>query len=155
MGALTLSVLLGCVDGLRSMTAPAAVCWAVHFGWLPLDGTRLAFIGRPLVLAIITVAAVGELVADKLPKTPARTEPIGLIARAVLGGACAFAVSTAKQANPLLCVAAATIAALLAAFAGYHLRHFLVSRLNIPDFPVALVEDVIAVAGGFLLLSRG
>jgi uncharacterized membrane protein len=36
MSALILVFLLGCVSGLRSLTAPAVVCWAAHFGWLHL-----------------------------------------------------------------------------------------------------------------------
>ncbi len=148
------SFLLGCVDGLRSMTAPAAVCWAAHLGWLPLSGTRLEFLGRPLALWIITIMAVGELIADKLPKTPPRTHPVGLIARAVLGGACGFAVAVAKQTTPVLPVLFAVAGALLAAFAGYNARRLLVTRLRLPDFLVALVEDAIAIAGGFCILSR-
>lgn len=152
--ALILSLVLGCVDGLRSMTAPAVVCWAAHFGWLPLSGTRLEFLARPLTLWIITIMAVGELIVDKLPTTPPRTHPVGLIARAVLGGACGFAVAVARETNPMLPVVVAVAGALSSAFAGYNARRLLVKRFRLPDFLVALTEDTLAIAGGFLILSR-
>jgi uncharacterized membrane protein len=136
------------------MTAPAAVCWAAHLGWLPLSGTRLEFLGQPLALWIITIMAVGELIVDKLPRTPPRIHPVGLVARAVLGGACGFALAVARQTNPLLPALVAVAGALFSAFAGYNTRRLLVTRFRLPDFLVALVEDAIAIAGGFWILSR-
>jgi uncharacterized membrane protein len=54
-------------------------------GWLKLE-RPLALIGSLPAVAIFTLLAVVELVADKLPRTPSRTAPPGLIARIVLGG---------------------------------------------------------------------
>ena len=153
-GVLILAFVLGCVDGLRSITAPAAVCWAAHFGWLPLSGTKLEFLAHPLALWIITIMALGELIADKLPRTPARTAPVGLIARIVLGGACGFAVAVGRDTNPVMPVIAAVAGALLAAFAGYNARRLLVSRFRLPDFLVALAEDAIAISIGLVILAR-
>ena len=61
-----LAFALGITAGLRSMTPPAAVAWAAHFGWLSLDGTPLAFLGSPLARWILLAAMISELVADKL-----------------------------------------------------------------------------------------
>ena len=85
MTLLLLCFLLGCLTGLRSLTPPAAVCWAAHLGWLHFEGTKLAFLGHPVTLIVFTLLALAELIADKLPSTPARTAPLGLIARIVLG----------------------------------------------------------------------
>src|ERR1035438_1931380 len=92
--AFLLTFLLGSVDGLRSLTAPALVCWAAHLGWLHLVGTRLAFINHRSTLIVFTLLAIVELIADKLPNTPARTAPLGLIARILLGGACGLGLAT-------------------------------------------------------------
>jgi uncharacterized membrane protein len=89
MTMLALCFLLGCIVGLRSLTAPAVVCWAAHLGWINYSGTKLAFVGKPWTLAVFTLLALVELIADKLPKTPARTAPVGLGARIFLGAACA------------------------------------------------------------------
>ena len=43
---LVLSLLIGVVAGLRAMTAPAAVAWAAHLGWLPVAGTPVAFMAH-------------------------------------------------------------------------------------------------------------
>ena len=82
---LLLAFLIGLFAGLRALTAPAATAWAAHLGWLKLQGV-LALIGSTPSVAIFTILAVLELVADKLPKTPSRTSPPGLIARIVMGG---------------------------------------------------------------------
>jgi len=75
MIVLLLAVLIGVVAGLRTFTAPAAISWAAHFGWLQLGSTPLAFMGYAWTSWILTVLAVVELVVDQLPSTPSRTVP--------------------------------------------------------------------------------
>ncbi len=147
-----LTFVLGCFDGLRSLTPPALVCWAAHLGWLHFDGTRLAFLHHRTTLIVFTALAVAELIADKLPKTPARTEALGLIARLVLGGACGLAIATSAGVSLFLSATLASIGALVGTFAGYYSRHFIVSEIHVPDFPVAAAEDIVAIAGGLLTL---
>src|SRR6266516_4757503 len=77
---------LGVVAGLRSMTAPAIVSWAGRLGWLHLDGTPLAFLAVSWVPYLLTALMLGELVADKLPRTPSRTQPGPFIGRILTGG---------------------------------------------------------------------
>src|SRR6478672_1295828 len=79
---------IGIVAGLRSLTAPAVVAWGAHLGWLNLHDSPLAFMGSTAAVAILSVLALGELIADKLPMIPKRTAPAPLIARAVTGGLC-------------------------------------------------------------------
>ena len=153
MSALIYVFLLGCVAGLRSLTAPAVVCWAAHFGWLNLAGTKLAFMSHRAALILFTVLAGVELVVDRLPNTPARTTPIGLTARLVLGGLSGAAVGATVGIVPYLGAAIACIGALAGAFTGYQMRRKLVLR-HLPDFPVALTEDVIAIVGGLLITWR-
>jgi uncharacterized membrane protein len=150
--ALLLTFLFGCVDGLRSLTPPALVCWAANLGWLHFAGTRLAFIDHRSTLIVFTLLSVLELTADKLPNTPARTAPIGLIARFFLGGACGLGLATSAGVSLGFSVVLASIGALVGAFVGYHSRRLVVSKAHVPDFAVAIVEDVIAIAGGLLIL---
>ena len=147
-----LTFLLGCVDGLRSLTPPALVCWAAHLGWLHFAGTRFAFINHRSTLIIFTLLAVVELIADKLPNTPARTAPLGLSARVFLGGACGLGLATSAGTSVSLSVLLASTGALVGAFAGYHSRRLVVSKAHVPDLAVAVAEDVIAIAGGLLIL---
>ena len=70
---------IGIVAGLRSLTAPAVVAWGAHLGWLNLHGSPLAFMGSTTAVAVFSLLAIGELIADKLPMTPKRTAPAPLI----------------------------------------------------------------------------
>jgi uncharacterized membrane protein len=151
---LLLCLLLGCVAGLRSLTPPAAVCWGAHMGWLHLSGKKLAFLGHPTALIIFTLLALFELVNDKLPKTPSRTALPGLIARILTGGFSAAALAVSAGGSVVVAALVGIIGALAGTFGGYNVRHSLVSSVHLPDLPVALVEDVIAVAGGLLIVSH-
>jgi uncharacterized membrane protein len=154
MTLLFLCFCLGCVAGLRSLTAPAVVCWAAHLAWLPLAGTKLAFIGHAATLTIFTLLALVELAADKLPKTPARTSPPGLISRIVFAGLCGAALAMSAGGSLMVAAIVGIIGSLVGTFSGYHIRHVLVLRAHLPDFAVASAEDVIAIAGGLLVVSR-
>ena len=152
--AFLLSFLLGCVDGLRSLTAPAIVCWAARFGWLHFAGTKFAFIAHRSTLTVFTLLAIVELVLDKLPNTPARTAPVGLIARIVLGGASGLALATGAGISVSLAGVIASIGAIAGAFGGYHIRRAVVLKTHLPDLVVAIAEDAIVIAGGLLIVSH-
>jgi uncharacterized membrane protein len=146
--------LLGCIAGLRSLTAPAAVCWGAHLGWLHFSGTKLAFLDHSPTLLIFTLLALLELIADKLPKTPARTAAPGLSARILMAAFCGYALAVSTGGNLMVAAMAGIMGALVGTFGGYNIRHGLVTGLRLPDFPVAVVEDLMAIAGGFLIVSR-
>src|ERR1043165_2685773 len=89
---LLFAFLIGLFAGLRSLTPPASVAWAVYLGWLKL--TRpLSLIGSLPAVIILSVLAVTEIIVDKLPNTPNRTAPPGLITRIVTGGLTGACVS--------------------------------------------------------------
>src|ERR1041384_1541751 len=90
--AIALAFCIGVMCGLRSLTGPAVVAWAAHWKWIDLHGTRLSFLESSVALIIATIAALVELIVDKLPSTPSRTAPLGLIARVLLGGLCGAAL---------------------------------------------------------------
>jgi uncharacterized membrane protein len=146
--------LIGVASGLRSLTAPAAVAWAAHLGWLKLGGTLLSFMGSTAAVAIFTLAAIGELVADKLPSTPSRTAPPGLIARIVLGGLSGASLSAAGMQSIALGAAMGVAGGLAGTFAGYKARTGLVGALKVPDIGIALLEDAVAIGGSLFIVSR-
>jgi uncharacterized membrane protein len=153
MGFLLL-FLLGFVDGLRSMTAPAIVCWGAYFGWLHFAGTKFAFLDDRATLVVFTAMAIIELVLDKLPSTPSRTAPVGLIARIVFGGTSGLALGAGAGISVPLAGVIAAIGAIAGAFAGYRIRRAVVLRAQVPDLVAAIAEDVIAIAGGLLIVSH-
>src|SRR5215510_3481325 len=117
--ALLLAFLIGFLAGLRSLTAPAATGWAVHLGCMKLRG-QLALIGSIPAVAIFTLLAVVEMVADKLPNTPSRTAPPGLIARIVMGGLTGACIAVAGGEGALLGALFGIIGGITGCFDGFH-----------------------------------
>jgi uncharacterized membrane protein len=148
-----LAFLIGVVVGLRSMTPPAAVSWAARLGWLPLQDTGLAFLGYSATPYIFTLCAIGELIADKLPKTPSRKSPPGFIARIVTGGISGAAIG-ASGGSWIVGLVAGIAGAVVGTFGGYEFRVRLVQATGGKDLPIALLEDLIAIGGAFLIVSR-
>ena len=153
MTTLILAFLIGVVAGLRAMTAPAVVSWAARLGWLHLEDTGLAFLGFAATPYVFSALAIGELIADQLPKTPSRKAPIGFGARIVSGALCGAALGASNQAliGGLLAGVAGAVAGTLG---GYEFRVRLVRAIGGNDLPIALLEDAIAIGGGFLVVSR-
>jgi uncharacterized membrane protein len=150
---LALAFALGVVAGLRSMTAPAVLAWAAHFGWLQLDGTLLGFLASPAARYVLLAAALGELVVDKLPFTPSRTNPGSFGWRILMGGVAGAALAAGVGQPIALGAVAGCLGAVAGTLGGYRARTGLVQALQVPDYAVALAEDVVAVGGGFLLVA--
>jgi uncharacterized membrane protein len=145
---------IGLIAGLRSMTAPAVVAWAAHLKWLDLHGTRISFLGSSATVGIVTLLAIGELVADKLPSTPNRIAAIPLFGRVLTGALCGAAISAGGGATRALGAAVGALGGVAGAFAGYSVRHALVENWKVPDGAVAVAEDLLSIGGGLLLVSR-
>ncbi len=153
MSPILLSFLIGVVAGLRSMTAPAAVSWAARLGWLHLENTWLAFLGYAFTPYILSVLAIAELVADKMPKTPSRKTPGPFFGRIVMGALSGAALGAASDSVVVGAVAGA-VGAAAGTFGGYEFRMRLVKATGGKDLPIALLEDVIAIVGAYLIVSR-
>ena len=151
---LALAVGIGIVAGLRSLTAPAVVAWAAHLSWLNLHGSRLAFIGSTVATVILSLLALGELIADKLPKTPRRTAAAPLLARIATGALRGACLSAATNRSLLPGALLGGLGGVIGAFAGYEIRRRLVSGLNLKDFVVATFEDLVAIGLACFLVSR-
>jgi uncharacterized membrane protein len=151
---LLLFFLIGVVSGLRGVTPPAAVSWGAHLGWLHFAGTKLAFMNSPITLVIFTLGALAELFSDKLPKTPARTAAPGFITRMIFGALSAAALAVSAGGGVIIAAVLGIIGAVVGTYGGYYVRRAITSGGKIPDLPVALVEDLIAVVGAFLIVSH-
>jgi uncharacterized membrane protein len=124
------------------------VSWAARLGWIHLDGTPLAFLGYAFTPWVFTVLAIGELINDKLPKTPSRKAPASFGARIVTGAlsGAALGASHGSLAGGLVAGALGAVAGTLG---GYEARTRMVRATGGKDLPIALLEDAIAVLGGF------
>ncbi|HVT93436.1 MAG TPA: DUF4126 family protein [Bryobacteraceae bacterium] len=151
MSVFVLAFLIGVVAGLRSMTAPAIVSWGARLGWLPLSGTPLAFLGYAATPYILTVFAIGELIADKLPSTPSRKAPMGFGARIVTGGLSGAAIG-ASGGHLAAGLVLGVLGAIAGTLGGYEFRARLVRATGGKDLPIAVLEDVIAVGAAILIV---
>ena len=150
---LLFAFLIGLFGGLRALTAPAVTAWAVHLGWLKIEGP-LTLIGSLPSVVIFTLLAVVELVADKLPQTPSRTAPPGLIARILMGGLTGACVAAGGAQGAVLGAILGIVGGIVGCFGGYQARTALVKALGTRDIYVALVEDLVTIAGCLWVVTR-
>jgi len=154
MSFYVLAFLIGVVAGLRTMTAPAAVSWAARLGWLNLSGTPLAFMGAAATPYIFTVLALGELVNDKLPKTGSRKAPPQFIGRILSGALCGASIGAAAGEGLVAGLILGILGAVVGTLAGYEFRSRLTRSIGGQGFPIALLEDAIAIALALWTVSR-
>lgn len=151
MPLLILAILIGIIAGLRSMTAPAVVSWAARLGWIHVNSSWLAFLGYMWTPWVLGIAALGELVADKLPSTPSRKAPPSFAFRIVSGSISGAAIGISRGSLPLG-LAGGAIGAVAGTLGGAAFRSAL-ARMFAKDLPAALVEDAIAIVGAILILK--
>jgi uncharacterized membrane protein len=153
MNVYLFALLIGVVAGLRAMTAPAAMSWAAHLGWLDLNGTAVAFLGSPWARWILSAFALGELVTDQLPSTPSRTVPMQFGAR-IATGALSGAALGADSGAMLEGLIAGIVGAVIGTLAGRAFRARLATAFG-KDTPAALIEDAVALGGALAIALAG
>ena len=145
---------LGFSTGLRTMTPIAVLCWFAVLGHLPVHGTWAFWTAKLISALIFTALAIGEDISDKLPSTPARTRPVGLIARLCFGGLVGALIATALVGSAVEGALLGVAGAALGTFAGFHLRTCaLIRSSGWPDWRVAVLEDLAALLASLVALS--
>ena len=145
---------LGAVAGVRSMSAPALLSRAASRGDIGgIEGTPFAFLASPRAARILTVLAVGEALADKLPFSPDRISPPGLIGRMASGALVGAALFAAAERRTTLGAGLGLLAA-AASYPSYYLRVKTQEKLGAPNWAVGLVEDILAEGAGLLTLRK-
>ena len=145
-----LAVLIGVVAGLRSITAPAAASWAATLGWLKVRGTPAGFLANQWTPYVLTALALGEIVIDKLPRTPSRKAPGPFIGR-IFTGALSGAAIGATGGDWTIGAGAGAVGAVIGTLGGAEARRRLTIAFG-KDLSAALVEDFVAVAGAFAIV---
>jgi uncharacterized membrane protein len=135
-GVLEHAAILGAATGMRSTVALAALIVRRSDG-LP------AVLRHPAARPIAATADGAELVVDKLPGTPSRLDPPGLIGRLISASLAAAVLARAEHRGPIPAVLTASVAALAAAKICHDARAALARRL--PDPVVAVAEDALAI----------
>jgi uncharacterized membrane protein len=151
---IVLALLIGVIAGLRALTAPAVVAWGAFLGWINVDGKWSEWVAHPITVTVLTIFLLVELVTDQLPKTPSRRTAPQFITR-LLTGAFAGAVIGSASFHTFIALGAGMVGAVLGTLAGAEARQRLGAARGGQDRPGAILEDVVAVGGGFLVAFLG
>ena len=150
------AVLLGFVAGIRSQIPVALLAVEAQQGRFDPGAGRLARrFASPEAMRAALVAAAGEVVADKVPATPARTTwgPFGqrLATGAAIGAAVNYDAGQSRPLGALLGAAGAGAGA----FAATRARAFAAERTQLPGPLLGAREDVFAVALAVAVVTAG
>ncbi len=138
---------LGVATGLRSMIAISRLAGTLAAeGEGETEGRIAGVLSRPWARALSLAMAAGEMVADKLPMVPDRTDPGPLAGRAVNAAIAGHVLATRRGEPRVLGVLLGAGGALLGAHVGFRVRRALTRQAGLPDLPVALCEDALAIA---------
>jgi uncharacterized membrane protein len=107
---------------------------------------------EPWIRRLLLAAAAGELVVDKLPGTPSRLAPQGIVPRLALGALAAGLSAQTRQASWLPAAALGASSAAVAARLGHDVRARLARHA--PDVAVAVAEDALALGAAVAGASR-
>lgn len=146
---LVLAAGIGFVAGMRSMTAPALV--SRHRAQQPDDNTRLGTSSR--TANVLGVLAAGEMVGDKTPFVPDRTDWPSVAGRALSGGGSAAVLAADRGDTPGFAALVGSAAAVGSTFLSYHLRKKAKDLSGLPDPLLGLVEDGLALTLGSKLTA--
>ena len=147
----SLALLIGIIAGLRAMTAPATVSWAMYLGRLDVGASWLGILAYAPTRWILTLLAAVELVTDQLPSTPSRTVPIQFGTRIAMGVLCGAAIGSARG-SVVVGVSAGIVGAIIGTIGGSRLRARLARAFG-SDRPAACIEDAIALASALVLVA--
>ncbi len=145
-------IAIGMLSGLRALSPIAVVCWLALLHRLPLTGWA-SFVGSKVAVGLFSLGAVGELISDKLPKTPSRLKQPGFSVRIVMGALCGLLLANAGSFSLIGGALLGAIGAVAGSYLGYFARSRITGNFGLPDLPVALVEDLICIAGSFYVVS--
>jgi uncharacterized membrane protein len=137
------------------MSAPALLSRSASRGDIGnIEGTPFAFLASPRTARILTVLAIGEALADKLPFSPNRISAPGLIGRMASGALVGAALFAAAERRAAIGAGLGLLAAAAASYPSYYLRVKTQEKLGAPNWAVGLVEDTLAEGAGLLTLRK-
>ncbi len=142
------ALLVGFATGLRSMTAIgtfAAERNDASLGAAPWKAWPV--LSSPAGRVVLQASTVGEMVMDKMPFVPSRTQPGPLGGRMAFGAIAGLAIGTLGTGTGarVLGAVSGALAAAAGAYGGNAYRSGVTKATGLPDLPVALVEDAAAV----------
>jgi len=147
--------ILGVVAGMRSMMAPAVLALTLwrRPEYVPASAPAQWLALFP-VAVVLGIAALGELVADKLPMTPNRIALGPFVARLVTGSITGAALVQVGGINPWAGAACGAVGAIAGTFGMFHARKFAGRVTGISDPYIGAIEDIVAIAIAATVVAR-
>jgi uncharacterized membrane protein len=139
---LSTAALIGVITGVRSMAAVATLSRSLYGRSASPGGRAGRLLAGPIAAGALSLAQVGEMVGDKLPFVPARTELFPLLGRAAFTAFGCAALADDRRQSPLAPMAVGVAASVASTFAVTNARRLVTSRLRVPGFLFGLAEDV-------------
>ena len=140
---------LGALAGMRSLSAPAMLSRHLseqRNGYLAT--TPLHYLQNKTVANALSVVAATELLGDKVPGVPDRTNLPSLLMRAASGAVVGATVYVGNHQKLWQGAALGAAAAIAATYASFYLRKTLSEKTSMADPVVGTLEDALVLASG-------
>jgi uncharacterized membrane protein len=145
--------MIGIVAGSRSMM-PLALLSNINSSDSQDTHKVSRLLHSPQVRVATQLAAVGEVIGDKLPITPSRISSGPLIARLAIGALAGMEIYRRGDEPLIMGAALGATAAGMGAFVGYASRTLLSQTTNIPDIVWASIEDIASLTLGYNAVAQ-
>ncbi len=140
---------LGTLAGMRTASAPVIASHILsHHQSKNLTQSPLRFMQSVSVANTLKVMSFSELVVDKLPSTPNRIKPFGVLARSLSGALAGASIYKASGNNAFVGAVIGGSAALVSTFGSYYLRKGVVKGSHIIDPVIGAIEDALVIGAG-------
>lgn len=147
------AAVMGIAAGMRSMASPAIVSQLAKAGVLSPGESAIGFFHKPATAKTMAVLAVGELIADKLPFMPKRTDAPAVVTRAISGAVSGAAICSSKKRSIIAGALLGALGAVGATYGAYKLRKWAGAQFDVPDPVIAIAEDALVAGCGMLVIS--
>jgi uncharacterized membrane protein len=140
---------IGTLAGMRTSSAPVIASQILsHHHSKRLEHSPLNFMQSKSVANVLTVLSVSEVIMDKLPTTPNRTNPGGLIFRGLSGALAGASIYKASGNNVLTGTLIGAAAAVMSTYASFLLRKTIVKNTSVIDPIIGALEDALVIGAG-------
>ncbi len=147
------AILLGIVAGMRTVSAPAFVM-SLTYSRPRSQNPIFIFMRSRHFHGILKIAAVGEMIADKLPFISDRISPGPLLARTLSGAFCGGLLFKESGKREIFGAATGGFTALVSTSIFYHIRKLIGIKSGVHDAIIGFCEDIAATAIGMSAFKK-
>jgi len=145
---------IGTLAGMRTSSAPAITSQILsHHHSKRLERSPLNFMQSKAVANVLTVLTVSEVIIDKLPATPNRTQPAGVVFRGLSGALAGASIYKASGNNVALGAVLGAASAITSTYISFLLRKNIVKNTSVIDPVIGALEDALVISAGIGLVK--